>query len=95
LFNNYVIENELTPKKVAEGALIDLAKHSMVQTDFVWRHIALLPIFDESTGTLQSMRPIFIDLTRVNPVENVQVAEETMRSSLSRICHECSAESSK
>ena len=53
------------PRLVAEEALEALASKGFAHGDLHWRHVALLPVYDE-TKSLWKVKPILIDLTRLN-----------------------------
>jgi hypothetical protein len=58
------------------SAIESLASRCFVHHDLEWRHVALLPVFNE--GPLV-MKPILIDLSSVKRVESAEEAREQMR----------------
>ena len=68
----------MTPRKIAQKAIENLAEKRLVHRDIEWRHIALLPVIDEENQVITKLLPIFIDLTSVTEVETVEMAREEM-----------------
>lgn len=55
-----------TPHVVLQKAVEDFAARGFTHHDLRWRHVGLLPMFDNETGEVVSLRPILIDLENVS-----------------------------
>lgn len=70
-------QNEYKVDQVAKVAIKNAALSKYVHNDLEFRHIGLLPIFDEEEN-LVSLRPVLIDFAIVIKVSNVNDTEKKM-----------------
>lgn len=62
------------PWKVAQEALTALANAGFEHADLCWRHVALLPVFDDMTA-LWKVRPVLIDMSHLNDINGRQIQD--------------------
>lgn len=66
----------LSPQIVAINAITDFAMAGYQHDDLYWRHVALLPHFDNSTGDIISLQCILIDLSNVSNISENNITEQ-------------------
>ncbi len=69
---------------VAKLAIAKVAKRKHIHRDIQWRHVSLLPIFNEEEDL--RLEPVLIDLARMEAGVEEDIALETMSTRLDEIC---------
>jgi len=88
-FVDYMAESEeYTVKKALTNAVDSLSEKKLVHRDIEWRHVALMPMFDSSSGnseTVVDMKPVLIDMASVTTVETIESAREQMQDKVNEL----------
>ena len=85
----YAEEKELIDVlKVANIAINKCADAGWIHKDIEWRHIALMPVFDENSKII-NLLPILIDYEKSEAEIDREKALETMKTRLDNIAADC------
>jgi hypothetical protein len=84
IFKDAYDKTKWTVVDVAKLAISKIASKKCIHEDIHWRHVSLLPIFDEKEGL--RLEPILIDLVRVATGVEEDFALETMIRRLDELC---------
>jgi len=70
----------ITIEDIAIQAVMNIANHGYEHLDIKWNHVGLMPIIDDNDQcNVLSLKPVLIDLVRMNNVHDKHIAWERMK----------------